>query len=124
MRDTLWTDVMEEKIYYRIKDVVEFTGENASTLRYWEAEFNELSPKRGAKGTRLYTSKDIETVKIIQFLLRTKGMHLTAAKEQMARNHKNISKKVSALEELVKVKEELELLLKSLSKSAFDKSIS
>lgn len=107
---------MEEKLYYRIKDIADFTGEAPSTLRYWESEFKELSPKRGEKGRRLYTSADLETVRMIQFLLRTKGMHLAAAKEQLRRNSKIIGKKVAAIEELQKVREELELLLKSLSK--------
>lgn len=107
---------MEEKLYYQIKDVCEFVGENASTLRYWEDEFDELKPKRGLKGRRLYTSKDLETIRIIKFLLRTKGMHITAARQQLQKNYKNVSQRASALEELEGVKQELELLLKSLSK--------
>lgn len=107
---------MEEKSYYRIKDVCEILGENASTLRYWETEFKELSPKRTMQGRRQYTPKDLETLRIIKYLLRTKGMHISLAKEQLSKNRKNITSRTTAIEELTKIKEELELLLKSLNK--------
>ena len=107
---------MEEKRFYRIKDISEFVGETPSTLRYWEAEFEILKPKRGGKGRRLYTPEDIDNIKKIQYLLRTKGMHIGAAKEQLRTNYQNVSTKSRALEELKKMKEELEILLKSLSK--------
>lgn len=107
---------MEEKHYYRIKDISEFTGESGSTLRYWETQFKILSPKRGSKGQRLYTPQDLDNIKKIQFLLRTKGMHINAAKEQLKINYKNISTRAEALEILNNVKEELEQMLKSLLK--------
>ena len=107
---------MEEKRYYRIKDISEFIGESASTLRYWESEFKELSPKRGGKGRRLYTSDDLETLKVIKFLLRTKGMHISAAKEQLQTNRKNVGTRSQALEELETVRADLKLLLDSLTK--------
>ena len=107
---------MEEKTYYRIKDIAEFVGESPSTLRYWEDEFTELNPQRGGKGRRLYTVKDLETIKKIKFLLRTKGMHITAAKEQLKNNSKNVSTRVEVLQELEKVREGLNQLLQSLSK--------
>lgn len=107
---------LQEKSFYRIKDIAEFVGENTSTLRYWESEFDELKPKRGGKGRRLYTAKDLDTIRKIQFLLRTKGMHIAAAKEQLRNNNKNVSTRSEALAELEKLKEELEILLKSLSK--------
>lgn len=107
---------MEEKSYYRISDIAEFVGENASTLRYWEQEFDELRPKRGGKGRRLYTPKDLDTIRKIKFLLRTKGMHISAAKEQLRKNNRNVSTRAEAIEELEKVRDDLKILLKSLTK--------
>ncbi|MCH5213773.1 MAG: MerR family transcriptional regulator [Muribaculaceae bacterium] len=107
---------MEGKLYYTIKEISEFTGENASTLRFWENEFKELSPKRTASGRRQYTEKDIDTISIIQYLLRTKGMHLAAAKEQLRTNRQNISFRMKALEKLEDVRERLELLRQALNK--------
>lgn len=107
---------MEQKSYYRIKDVCDFIGENASTIRYWETEFPELAPKRTTRGRRQYTPSDIETLRIIKYLLRDKGMHISMAKEQLHTNRKNLARRTDAIEELQKVREELQLLLQSLSK--------
>lgn len=108
--------MIEEKLYYTIKDIAEFTGENPSTLRYWETEFPELRPRRTAKGRRQYTPQDLETIRKIQFLLRTKGMHISAAQEQLQKNNKNISKKAETLQLLTEIKEELQQMLQSLNK--------
>ena len=107
---------MEEKIYYKIKDVAEFVEEQPSTIRYWESVFSQLKPMRGGKGTRLYSSQDIDTIRKIKFLLRTKGMHISAAREQLKKNFKNISTRARAVQELLELKADLEILLKSLTK--------
>lgn len=107
---------MENKLFYSIKDVSEFIGEAPSTLRYWESEFKELQPTRTPKGRRLYSPGDLDTIRKIKFLLRTKGMHIDAAKEQLRKNNKNISTRSLALTELESLREELSLLLKSLNK--------
>lgn len=109
--------MIEEKKYYRIKDIAEFIDEAPSTLRYWESEFKELRPKRGEKGRRLYTSEDLETIRKIKFLLRTKGMHISAAKEQLQNNSKNVSTKSSAIALLEEARIDLENLLKNLVKT-------
>lgn len=107
---------MEEKRYYRIKDAAEFLNEAPSTLRFWETEFKELEPGRSMKGRRLYTPKDIETLKIIKYLLRTKGMHIAMAKEQLRLNRKNLARRTQALDELYSLRDSLKLLMKSLNK--------
>ena len=107
---------MEEKSYYRINDVCEFINESASTIRYWETEFPELSPKRTTRGRRQYTPADIENLRIIKYLLRDKGMHISMAREQMKSNRKNLTRRTEAIAELEKVKEGLQHLLKSLTK--------
>ena len=107
---------MDSKLYYSIADVSALIGENPSTLRYWETEFIEIKPKRASKGRRLYTPNDIETLRMIKFLLRTKGMHITAAKEQLKKNIKNVNNRVETVKILEEVKNELEMLLSSLKK--------
>ena len=34
------------KLYYSIKEVADEVGVSESTLRYWESEFRQISPKR------------------------------------------------------------------------------
>ena len=42
-------------------------------LRYWEREFKEIKPKK-INNIRYYSSKQIEIIKMIKFLLKSKGM--------------------------------------------------
>lgn len=103
-------DAITEKKYYKIKDVAEFLNESQSTLRFWEKEFPQIKPLRTKSGQRYYTASDIEVLKIIKFLLRTKGLKIEAAKDQLRSNSKNISNRVKIMEELQEIKQSLQLL--------------
>ena len=48
-------------------------------VRYWEKEFRQINPKK-INGRRYYTSKDIETIKMIKFLLKNRKMTITGVK--------------------------------------------
>lgn len=104
-----------DKKYYKIKDVAEFLGENQSTLRFWEKEFPQIKPIRSRNGLRYYTSNDVETLKIIKFLLRTKKLKIEAARAQLSSSSKNISNRVKIVEELQEIKNSLKLIEKALS---------
>lgn len=95
------------KDFYKIKDVADFLGESQSTLRYWEKEFPQVKPVRTKSGQRFYSPQDIETLKIIKFLLRTKRLKIEAAKDQLRSSHKNISNRVKIIEELQEIKDSL-----------------
>ena len=105
-----------DKKYYKISDVAEFLGVQPTTIRYWENEFPELSPLRTSSGIRQYTPADIETLRIIHYLLKTKGLKLEAAKLQFQHNRNNISKKLKVISELEELKTELTSMLKMLTK--------
>ena len=49
-----------DKLYYSISEVSQMFELNASTLRFWEKEFEVLNPIKNKKGNRLFTKKDIE----------------------------------------------------------------
>ncbi len=104
------------KKYYRIGDVADFLGVPQATIRYWEIEFPEISPARTSTGLRQYTPADIETLRIIHYLIKTKGLKVEAAKAQLKLNRDNISKKLKVINELHDIRSELEVMLKSLSK--------
>ncbi|MDE6578579.1 MAG: MerR family transcriptional regulator [Muribaculaceae bacterium] len=104
------------KKYYKISDVAEILGISASTIRFWENEFPEVSPMRSVSNQRFYTPEDIETLRIIYFLLKIKGLKIDAAKEQMRLNRNNISKRAAIVEKLQDVKDELTMMLKALEK--------
>ncbi len=104
-----------DKDYYKIKDVAELIGVPQSTLRYWEKEFPECSPRRSATNIRYYTPADIETLRIIHFLLKVRGLKLDAAKEQLRVNRHNVSRRMEVIDRLAQVREELVNLRKALN---------
>ena len=75
-----------EKVFYSIGEVAEMFDLQTSTLRYWEQEFQVLKPKRNRKGTRYYTKKDIETLRLIYHLVKERGLTLKGAKQKIKEN--------------------------------------
>ena len=54
-------------------------------LRYWEKEFNEIKSKK-IKNRRYYTFEQVETIKLIKFLLKNKGMTINGVKNLLKSN--------------------------------------
>lgn len=99
-----------QKLYYSISEVSELFDLNASTLRFWEKEFDVLKPTKNKKGNRLFTKKDIEHIAQIVDLVKAKGFTIHGAKEQL--KHKTQSKSLDpntakAIEKLNKIKMKL-----------------
>lgn len=95
------------KKFYRIGDVAEILNIPTSTLRYWEKEFTVIKPKRNAKNIRVYTVNDIETIKMIYYLVKEKGLKLDAAQAMIKRNRDGVSKQFEVVERLKGVREQL-----------------
>ncbi len=104
------------KKYYKIKDAAEIIGVSQPTLRYWESEFPEINPMRSMSNQRYYTPADIETLRIIYYLVKVRGLKIEAAKEQMRLNRTNITKRMDIIDKLSDVRDELEMMLKGLEK--------
>lgn len=109
---------MEEfdKKYYKIKDVAEILSVPATTLRYWESEFPEISPRRSGTNRRYYTPDDIRILRIVRYLLKDKGLRMEAAKREFAANRRNLSRRVEAIDLLEKTRGELEDMLSALKR--------
>lgn len=105
-----------DKKYYAIRDVAEFIGVSPTTIRYWEQEIPEIAPTRTPTGLRRYTPDDVETLRIIHYLVKMRGLKLEAAKQQLHANRKNISKRLKVIDDLMDVRAELETMLKTLAK--------
>lgn len=80
---------LPEKLYYTIGEISEAFQVNTSLIRYWEREFDVLKPKKNLKGTRRYSSLDIEKFQMIHHLVKEKGYTLDGAKEQIKLANKN-----------------------------------
>lgn len=104
-----------EKLYYTISEVSQLFDINASTIRFYEKEFN-LKPTKNKKGNRLFTKKDIESLYKIVDLVKSKGFTLQGAKEQLKKFDKAdqedvkqqvIEKLLAIKSQLLKIKEQL-----------------
>ena len=102
------------KRFYRIGDVAEILNIPASTLRYWEKEFTIIKPHRNAKNIRFYTPKDIETIRMIYYLVKEKGLKLDAAQAQIRTNRDGVSKRFEVVDRLKAIKQRLQELERSL----------
>ena len=75
-----------EKLYYSIGEVADMFRVNVSLLRFWEKEFDILKPKKNKKGNRMFTTKDLDNLKIIYHLVKERGYTLEGAKKKLKEN--------------------------------------
>ncbi len=104
-----------DKKYYKISEVAELVGVPQSTLRFWETQFPMVSPKRNTKGTRFYTPRDVERLRMIHYLLKDKGLHIEAAKEALRTNREGLERQARAVERLRSIRSSLTELLDALN---------
>jgi DNA-binding transcriptional MerR regulator len=93
-----------EKVYYTIGEVAELFEVNQSLIRYWEKEFDILSPKKNKKGNRLFTKQDINNLRIIYHLVKERGYTLPGAKEKLRQNREDVEKSVEIIDSLQKIR--------------------
>jgi len=75
-----------EKHYYSIGEVSEKFGLAPSTLRFWEKEFETITPFKNKKGDRFYTQEDIDHLALIHHLVKERGMTLKGARTKIKEN--------------------------------------
>lgn len=105
---------IHDKKYYLIGEVSRELNIDASTLRYWEREFTHINPHTSKKGTRLYTPKDIEAIKMVYHLLRDRGLSIEAAKRTLKQNPDGEERRVQVLSHLQAVRDRLSAMYKAL----------
>ena len=97
-----------EKKYYSLSETIQETGVPAPTLRYWEKQFDQLSPRKDGHGNRYYTLEDQALIKRIKYIRDDlKITRIEAIRNELASNTKRSDERQSALDILLRVKEEL-----------------
>lgn len=97
-----------DKLYYSISEVSDMFEVNASTIRFWEKEFDILKPTKNKKGNRLFTQKDIENLRLIVHYVKEKGYTLNGAKDVIKSGSPElINVKLEVIEKLKKIKDQL-----------------
>lgn len=95
------------KLYYSIGEVAEMFGVNDTLLRFWEREFPQISPKKGARGIRQYTKRDIETVRVVYNLVKVRGLRIEAAREALRNNYNAMASATEVVDRLRSIRDEL-----------------
>ncbi|MDX2173701.1 MAG: MerR family transcriptional regulator [Bacteroidota bacterium] len=98
------------KLYYSISEVSQMFDINASTIRFWEKEFEALKPAKNKKGNRLFTQKEIDFIKQIVELVKHQGFTIQGAKDQLKnKSTKKVSseKNTEVIAKLQEIKDKL-----------------
>ena len=106
---------MEEKIrkiYYSIGEVSEKIGEPVSLVRFWSDSFPDLiRPERNKKGNRKFTPEDLETFRLLHFLIKERKMTLEGARKYVLENQETVDRKLELIERLENIKAKLNRVL-------------
>ncbi len=82
------SQIIPDKLFFKIGEVAEIAGLEQHVLRYWEDEFDQLKPTKNRSGQRLYQKKDVEMVLEIQKLLYAEKFTLAGAKQKLKERKK------------------------------------
>lgn len=97
-----------DKKYYSLRETEIETGVPASTLRYWEKQFEQLAPRKDGHGNRYYTREDQELIKRIRFIRdELKITRIEAIRKELSSNAKRSDERQAALDILLRVRDEL-----------------
>ena len=77
------TEGIAKKVYYSIGEVCDLSGLKPHVLRYWESQFDVLSPTKNRGGNRAYRSKDIEVVLLVKHLLYDEKYTIEGANKRL-----------------------------------------
>jgi DNA-binding transcriptional MerR regulator len=96
-------EILFQKQYYTMGEVAEMFRVNQSLLRFWEAEFSILQPKKNKKGDRYFRPVDIKNLHLIYHLLRQRKYTIEGAKDFLKKNSK-AEEKFETIKKLEEVK--------------------
>ena len=100
-----------QKLYYSIGEVADMLGVSKSLIRYWENEFDFLTPKKNKKGDRRFTRENIEQLLIIYELVKERGFTLEGAKQELKQNKKRLLTRQQVITRLQHMRNNLQDLL-------------
>ena len=102
------------KIYYSMGEVAELFGVNASLLRFWEEEFPILKIAKNSRGHRIYTTADVDNIRLIYYLGKEQGMTLEGAKKRIRQNRDGVNRDAEIVEHLRSIRNMLAALREEL----------
>lgn len=97
----------QEKMWFSIGETAEALNIPASTLRFWEKEFDMLKPRKNKKGDRFYSKNDISILRTIQYLTKVKGYTLQGAKTAIKNDFMKEAETAAIVSTLMEIKSKL-----------------
>ncbi len=98
---------ISQKLYYRISEVADMFGVQASTIRFWEKEFDIIKPRKNSKGNRFFTQKDIDNIALIHYYVKERRLTLEGARQKIKENKEDSENTFQVIQSLKKVREML-----------------
>ena len=92
------------KLYYTISEVSAMFGVNASLIRFWEKEFDIIKPRKNAKGNRLYTQQDIDSIALIHHYVKERRLTLEGTRQKIKQNRDDAEHTFQIVQSLKKVR--------------------
>ena len=105
---------LPEKRYYGIGELAKAFDVNASLIRFWDKEFDEINPKKNAKGDRMFRPDDVKVLQMIYHLVKERGFTLEGAKIHLKESKKKTLDNYEIISKLEGIKNQLLELKKGL----------
>ena len=104
------------KRFFTIGEVAELCLVKPHVLRYWEQEFPQLKPVKRRGNRRYYQRHDVELIRQIRSLLYEQGFTIGGARQRLEGEEAGSTKAAPDPGLVRKLREELEDILKLLSR--------
>jgi DNA-binding transcriptional MerR regulator len=72
-----------KKAYFSIGEACDLTGLKPHVLRYWETQFDVLSPTKNRAGNRVFRPKEIELILLVKHLLYEEKYTIEGARRRL-----------------------------------------
>ncbi len=97
-------EVLFRKQYYTMGETAEMFKVNQSLLRFWEAEFSIIQPKKNKKGDRYFRPVDIKNLHLIYNLLRQRKYTIDGARDFL-KQHKKAEERFGMVKKLQQIRD-------------------
>ena len=117
------SNVLPDKLFFKIGEVAQIVGVRAHVLRYWESEFAALRPLKTRGSHRVYRRRDVELAVLLRRLLHDEGLTIAGAKRRLRESGQHrtaepaaasVVQEVTSRTVLLALRDELSGLLESL----------
>ena len=108
---------------FTIGEIEELTGIKSHILRYWEEVIPSLAPKKEIGGRRSYSSRDLQIIFRLKYLIQEKKFTIEGARNQLIEDAGNLAEQNNSSDLILQINEirgellETYLLVKKYSSS-------